>query len=381
VAKKKAQLRTAMPVSVPAPSSVSATATARSSGGRTLEIDVRFILQFLTQLLNTPSPTGYTNQAMHFVRETLATLKLDTRFNTKGTLIATWQGKASNRSRALAAHVDTLGAMIKEFDRDTGWPRLSQIGRYAWTSIEGEGCSIFTEEGRVLRGTILPRQASVHIHDSGVDQQARTDQTIEVRVDANIRSKDDALRFGLNVGDFVAFDPRVEITDTGYIRSRHLDDKAGVACIAGACKALLDAGLRPAQRTTILITHFEEVGHGAAAGLPPDVKELLAVDMAAVGRGQNSNEHSVGIGVKDSGGPYSYEMRRNLIGLAQAADIPYQLDIYPYYRSDVDAIWRSGADLIAGLIGPGVDASHSYERTHVNSLIATVRLLIEFMLS
>jgi putative aminopeptidase FrvX len=156
---------------------------------------------------------------------------------------------------------------------------------------------------------------------------------------------------------------------------------ASTWAISSACKALLDAGLRPAQRTTILITHFEEVGHGAAAGLPPDVKELLAVDMAAVGRGQNSNEHSVGIGVKDSGGPYSYEMRRNLIGLAQAADIPYQLDIYPYYRSDVDAIWRSGADLIAGLIGPGVDASHSYERTHVNSLIATVRLLIEFMLS
>ena len=147
------------------------------------------------------------------------------------------------------------------------------------------------------------------------------------------QSADDTRRLGLEVGDFVAFDPRVEVTDTGFIRSRHLDDKAGVACVVGACKALLDAGLRPAQRTTILISNYEEVGHGAAAGLPADAKELLVVDMAAVGEGQNSDEYSVGICVKDSGGPYSLEMRHNLVALAQAANIPYKLDIYPFYGS------------------------------------------------
>ena len=378
--KKKATLQKSAG-NTSATASVPATVTVKS-GGRNLDLDLRFTLQFLTQLLNTPSPTGYTQQALHFVRETLADLKLDTRFNTKGNLIGTWQGKANNRARALTAHVDTLGAMVKEIEPSTGRLRLSRLGGFTWNSVEGEGCTIITSEGRLLRGTILPRKASVHVHGGPeVEKLERIDANMEVRLDAKVRSGDDVRRLGVDVGDFVAFDPRVEITDTGFVRSRHIDDKAGVACIVGACKALLDAGLRPAQRLTVLISHYEEVGHGAATGLPADIKELLAADMAAVGSGQNSDEFSVGICVKDSGGPYSLEMRRNLVGLAESAAIPYKLDIYPSYGSDGGAAWRSGADVIVGLVGPGVDASHHYERTHIDSLIATMRLLIEFMLA
>ena len=356
-------------------------ATAIKSGGRSIDIDIRFISQFLTDLLNIPSPTGHTSPAIHFVRETMADLKLDTRFNTKGALIATWQGKTASRARAMTAHVDTLGAMVKEIDPQTGRLRLSRIGRYSWASVEGEGCSIITEAGKTFRGAILARKASVHVHGGEVDKMERSDANMEVRIDARTKSVEETRRLGIEVGDFVAFDPRVEITDTGFIRSRHLDDKAGVACIVGACKALLDAGLRPSQRTTILISHYEEVGHGAAVGIPADVKELLTVDMAAVGAGQNSDEFSVGICVKDSGGPYHQDMRRSLVALAQAAGIPYKLDVYPFYGSDGEAAWRAGADVMVGLVGPGVDASHSYERTHKDSLIATTRLLIEFMLS
>ncbi len=352
------------------------------TGRRNVNIDVRFMVNFLVELLNTPSPTGYTSQALHLVRETLANLKLDTRFNTKGGLIATWQGKSSAHPRALTAHVDTLGAMVKEIDSLSGRLRLSRLGGVTWHSVEGEGCSIITASGRVYRGTILPRKASVHVHGSlEVEKLERTDANMEVRLDAKTRTGEETRRLGIEVGDFVAFDPRVEVTDTGFIRSRHLDDKASVACLVGACKALLGAGLRPAQRTTILISHFEEVGHGAATGIPADVKELLAVDMAAVGPGQNSDEYSVGICVKDSGGPYSLEMRQQLVQWCQDAEIPYKLDIYPFYGSDVGPAWRSGADVIAGLVGPGVDASHHYERTHVDALVATARLLIEFMLA
>jgi putative aminopeptidase FrvX len=316
------------------------------------------------------------------VRETLATLKLDTRFNTKGGLIATWQGKSNTRGRALTAHVDTLGAMVKEIDGATGRLRLSKIGGLTWHSVEGETCSIITNSRRVYRGTILPRKASVHVYSGPeVEKSERSDATMEVRLDAKVRSGVETRQLGIEVGDFVTFDPRTEVTDTGFIRSRHLDDKASVACIAAACKALLDAGLRPAQRTTILISHYEEVGHGASTGIPTDVKEVLAVDMAAVGPGQNSDEYSVGICVKDSGGPYSLEMKQLLMQLCQSAEIPYKLDIYPFYGSDVGPVWRSGADVVAGLIGPGVDASHHYERTHVDALIATVRLIIEYMLA
>ena len=352
------------------------------AGKRNINIDVRFMVDFLVQLLNTPSPTGYTENALLLVRETLANLKLDTRFNTKGGLIATWQGKAHTRGRALTAHVDTLGAMVKEIDNATGRLRLSKLGGVTWNSVEGEACSIITNGGRIYRGTILPRKASVHVHGGpDVERGERSDATMEVRLDAKVRTGMDTRQLGIEVGDFVAFDPRVEVTDTGFIRSRHLDDKASVACIVAACKALLDAGLRPAQRTTILISHFEEVGHGASTGIPAEVREVLAVDMAAVGPGQNSDEYSVGICVKDSGGPYSLEMKQILMQLCQSADIPYKLDIYPFYGSDIGPVWRSGADVVAGLIGPGVDASHHYERTHIDSLVATVRLLIEFMLA
>ncbi len=350
-------------------------------GKRNITIDVRFMVDFLVQLLKTPSPTGYTANALHLVRETLANLKLDTRFNTKGGLIATWQGKSNTRGRALTAHVDTLGAMVKEIDGATGRLRLSKIGGLTWNSVEGETCSVITNGGRLYRGTILPRKASVHVHGPEVEKSDRNDATMEVRLDAKVRSGVETRQLGIEVGDFVAFDSRTEVTDTGFIRSRHLDDKASVACIVAACKALLDAGLRPAQRMTILISHFEEVGHGAATGIPAEVKEVLAVDMAAVGPGQNSDEYSVGICVKDSGGPYSLEMKQLLMQLCQSADIPYKLDIYPYYGSDVGPVWRAGADVIAGLVGPGVDASHHYERTHVDSLVATVRLIIEYMLA
>ncbi len=351
-------------------------------GKRNITIDVRFMVDFLVQLLRTPSPTGYTANALHLVRETLANLKLDTRFNTKGGLIATWQGKSNTRGRALTAHVDTLGAMVKEIDGATGRLRLSKIGGLTWNSVEGETCSVITNSGRIYRGTILPRRASVHIHGGPeVEKGERSDATMEVRLDAKVRTGADTRQLGIEVGDFVAFDSRTEVTDTGFIRSRHLDDKASVACIVAACKALLDAGLRPVQRTTILISHFEEVGHGAATGIPAEVKEVLAVDMAAVGPGQNSDEYSVGICVKDSGGPYSLEMKQLLMQLCHGADIPYKLDIYPYYGSDVGPAWRAGADVIAGLVGPGVDASHHYERTHVDSLVATVRLIIEYMLA
>ena len=186
--------------------------TIRLSNGRSLDLDLPYVANFLMQLLNIPSPTGLATQALHLTRETLAGLKLDTRFNAKGALVATWQGKASNRPRALTAHVDTLGAMVKEIDQFTGRLRLSRLGGLVWNSVEGEGCTIITGSGHRIRGTILPRKASVHVHGgSEVEKQERTDQTMEVRIDAKVRSGDDTRRLGIDVGDFVAFDPREQV--------------------------------------------------------------------------------------------------------------------------------------------------------------------------
>jgi len=344
-------------------------------------VDVSDVTRFLLGLLNIYSPTGDTERAIAYVRKSFDEMGLQTALNAKGALIATWPGRSNDQPRALTAHVDTLGAMVKEI-KENGRLRLAQVGGYAWNAVEGEGCFVRTALGKMVRGTILPTKASQHVHGvKEVSELERNDENMEVRLDARTKSIDETRALGLEVGDFIYLDPRAELTDTGFVRSRHLDDKASVACIYGAVKAMCDAQLVPAQHTTILISNFEEVGHGASTGIPANCVELLTVDMAAVGKGQNSDEFSCGICVKDSGGPYHIEMRRKLVELAQNADIPYKLDIYPFYGSDGTAALRAGADTRVGLIGPGVDASHAYERTHQGGLAATSRLIVEYLVA
>ena len=257
---------------------------------------------------------------------------------------------------------------------------MTPIGGYAWNTVEGEGVTIFASNGKTIRGTILLNKASSHVYGRQVNETKRDDDSMEVRLDEITTSADETRALGIQVGDFIAFDPRVEVTQ-GFVRSRHLDDKACVACIAAAVKALHDAGLKPTQRTHLLISNYEEVGHGASTGIPSDVAELVAVDMAAIGDGQTSDEFHATLCVKDLGGPYHHGLSQKLRQIAEANDIPYQVDIYPYYGSDGEAYWRAGGDVAVALIGPGVDASHNYERTHTQALIATTQWLLAYLLS
>lgn len=344
------------------------------------EIDTTFLLTFLSNLLNTPSPTGFAEPAIAFTEQTLAQFtQLSTRRTRKGALVASWAGKSNDAPRALTAHVDTLGAMVKEI-KSNGRLKLTKIGGFAWNTVENEGCQVFTHAGAVVRGSLLLTKASWHVYSSQVNELKREDDTMEVRLDARTSSAEETRALGIEVGDVVVFDPRVEITHD-FVRSRHLDDKACVACLAAAIKALHDAGLQPAQATTFHISNYEEVGHGAAAGIPPETTELVAVDMAAVGDGQASDEFHTTLCVKDSGGPYHAGLSRRMRALAEKYDLPYKVDIYPFYGSDGEALWRAGGDLAVALIGPGVDASHNYERTHLEALVATTRWILAYVLS
>lgn len=343
-------------------------------------IDETYLRDVLVELLNTPSPTGFAEQAIEKCVGWLTELPGVTVVRTrKGGLSATVSGARSDAPVALTGHVDTLGAMVKEI-KPSGRLKLTKLGGYAWQTVETEGVTVYTLAGRTVRGTILLAKSSSHVYGSAVADSKRDDDALEVRLDAKTSSAAETRALGIAVGDFVVFDPRVEVGEAGFIRSRHLDDKAGVACMLAAVKAILDAGLQPAQRTTLHISNYEEVGHGASSGFPPDLAELLTVDMAALGDGQTSNEFVTTICVKDSGGPYHIDMTRKLVRLAEAHGIPYVRDIYPYYGSDGEAYWRAGGDVKVGLVGPGVDASHSYERTHMDSLLATTNLLIAYLL-
>ncbi len=351
------------------------------------QVDTNHLTQFLVDLLNIPSPTGYTEDAIAYVEKELSAyphLKLSR--TRKGALVAVWEGKANDTPRALTAHVDTLGAMVKEIkskrQKNTSNGRLSitRIGGLLLPAVETEGCWVHTSKGEKIRGSLMVNTASAHVHGVKAMETKRDENGMEIRLDAKVSSADDVKDLGIQVGDFVSFDTRTEVIN-GFIRSRFLDDKACVATIAAAIKSLANSGKTPAQTTYFHISNYEEVGHGASAGIPAEVTELVAVDMAAVGEGQESDEFHATLCVKDSGGPYHHGLSNKLRDLADEHEIPYKVDIYPYYGSDGEAFWRAGGDVAVALIGPGVDASHNYERTHTEALVATTNWLLAYLLS
>ncbi|SHE62307.1 Putative aminopeptidase FrvX [Tissierella praeacuta DSM 18095] len=339
---------------------------------------MEYITKNLEELLKIPSPTGNTEKAVLFVEEKFKKLGIVTKRTTKGALIATIEGKNKDKEVTLSGHVDTLGAMVKEI-KGNGRLKITQLGGYVWNTVEGEHVTIETLGGKTYTGTIMTTKASSHVHGEGTKTVERNADNMEIRIDEKVSSKEDILNLGINVGDFVYLDPRVVVTESGFIKSRHLDDKAGVISLLGIAKHLVDNNIKPNYTTNFFISNYEEVGHGAAATIPEKTFEFIAIDMAAPGEGQTSDEFSVTICAKDSSGPYDYELRKRLIGLAQEENLNYKIDIYPYYGSDGSAALRAGHDFKVGLIGPGVDASHSFERTHIEAIENTIKLGIAYL--
>ncbi|ADH98522.1 peptidase M42 family protein [[Bacillus] selenitireducens MLS10] len=337
------------------------------------------IIQTLQTLINTPSPSGNTDRVIRFVEERFESLGIETKRNRKGGLIATIPGKNDREHRMLTAHVDTLGAMVKEI-KPSGRLKIDLIGGFKFNAIEGEYCEVETQDGTVITGTTLMHQTSVHVYkDAGSAE--RNQANMEIRLDAKVKSADDVRALGIEVGDFVSFDPRFQVLDTGYIKSRHLDDKLSVAILMELLKTVNEEGITLPYTTHVLISNNEEIGYGGNSNIPQEVVEYLAVDMGAMGDGQMTDEHTVSICAKDASGPYHLGLRRHLTSLAKSNDIPYKVDLYPYYGSDASAAIRSGHDIVHGLLGAGIDSSHAYERTHLESIDATAKLLWAYMQS
>ncbi len=343
-------------------------------------IDQEYLVDFLVRLLNVTSPTGFAEPAIAFVEKELSKYKqLELSRTRKGALVAMWPGESDLPPVALTAHVDTLGAVVKEI-KPNGRLKLSRIGGIQWPSVEAEGVWVFTSKGEKIRGSVLIDTASGHIYSAAGSETPRNDDHMEVRLDARTLSDKETRALGINIGDCVAFDPRVEVTN-GFIRSRFLDDKACVTNIVAAIKSMADAGQSPARTVYFHISNYEEVGHGAAAGIPSDVAELVTVDMAVVGHGQESDEFSATLCIKDGGGPYHFGLNNKLRELAEKYNIPYKTDVYVFYGSDGEAFWRAGGDVALALIGPGIDASHNYERAHIDGLLATTNWIMAYLLS
>ena len=343
-----------------------------------MNINMDYVTEKMVKILKTPSPSGNTKEVMEIIKKEFDEMNIDNYITSKGALVATIKGKNDNKHKTLSGHVDTLGAMVKEI-KSNGKLKLAQIGGYMWNSIEGEYCSVETSEGKRYSGTILITKASTHVHGGEAAKLERKDSNMEVRLDERVKDKDSVIELGIEVGDFVYFDSRTVVTESGFIKSRHLDDKAGVAAILGMAKYMVENNIIPEYTTNFFISNYEEVGHGASASIPEKTFEFIAIDMAAPGEGQTSDEFSVTICAKDSSGPYDYDLKKRLVDLAKNNDINYKVDIYPFYGSDASAAMRAGWEFKHGLIGPGVDASHSHERTHKDAIENTIKLCIKYL--
>lgn len=334
-----------------------------------------YVLDTLKALTAIDSPSGFTRKAVEYVVAEIEKMGYKPHVTAKGCIEATVRGKSSDKKVGLTGHIDTLGAMVRSITPD-GRLKFTKIGGALLSTVEGEYCRIYTRDGKIYTGTFMSESPSVHVYDDAHTRK-RDEENMWVRIDEKVHTRDDVLKLGINSGDFIAFDPRTVITETGFVKSRFLDDKASAACLLSVMKDFADNKSQPAFDTVFCFTVYEEVGHGGAA--LADVDEILAVDMGCIGKDLNCTEYDVSICAKDSGGPYDYEMTSRLIQYAKETGINYAVDIYPYYGSDVGAYIRAGHDAKGALIGPGVQASHGTERTTVSALNDTVRLIKRFL--
>ncbi|MDX1527105.1 MAG: osmoprotectant NAGGN system M42 family peptidase [Gammaproteobacteria bacterium] len=344
-----------------------------------LEIDSAYLLETLKRLLEIPSPSGFTDDIVHFTGACLDELGIPFELTRRGAIRADIKGEVSSPDRAIVAHLDTLGAAVKQL-KDNGRLEIVPIGTWSSRFAEGARVTIYADDAK-FRGTILPLKASGHTFNREVDSQPVTWEQLEIRVDELVSNRSDLERLGINVGDFVAIDSVPEFCENGFINSRHLDNKAGVASALAAARAVVDSGARLPLDCHLLFTITEEIGSGASAVLHQDVAEMLSIDNATPAPGQNSKELGVTIAMKDEAGPFDYHLTHKLLGLCRAHAIPHQRDVFRYYRCDSASAIEAGNDIRCALVCFGADSSHGYERTHLDSLRSLAELLTVYMQS
>ena len=328
-------------------------------------------------LLAVDSPSGYTAKAAQWVKEAFENLGFSAHITVKGGVIIDLGGKDENDGLLLEAHADTLGAMVSAI-KGSGRLKMTALGGMRPENAEAENVRVYTRGGQVYEGTCQLSNASIHVNGSYGDTKRSWD-TVEIVLDEDVSSPADTRKLGIEVGDIVCFDPRTRRTASGYLKSRFLDDKLSVGILLGFAKYLADNKIVPQRRVWAHVTVYEEVGHGGSASVPAGITEAISVDMGCVGDGLQCTERQVSICAKDSGGPYSYEVVGKLIEAAKKTEADYAVDVYPFYGSDVEATLRSGVDIRHGLIGAGVYASHGYERSHIDGVMNTLKVLCGYL--
>ena len=339
---------------------------------------VEYMVEETKKILAIDSPRGSTAEVADYVMKAYQKLGYEPKLTTKGGVLVALGGKDKKNAVMLEAHIDTLGAMVAQIKSD-GRLRVTPIGGMNANNAEAENCRIHTRFGKkVYEGTLQLANASIHVNGDYNDKKRTFDET-EIVLDEKVHSREDVEALGIMTGDIVCFDPRTTVTESGYIKSRFLDDKLSVGILLGYARYLKEENVTPERMIYQHITVFEEVGHGGAASIPEGVTEVISVDMGCVGDGLACEETQVSICAKDSHGPYHYDVVTGLIAAAKREELDFAVDVYPHYGSDADVALTAGYDVRHGLIGAGVYASHGYERSHVDGVKNTFKLLCAYL--
>ncbi len=335
-------------------------------------MNTEYILDLTKEILAIDSPSGFTDKVISRIEEEATKYELKSKRTKKGNLLVYLDG-TSNTTLGITSHVDTLGLMVRSVGEKT--LKVTNIGGPLIPTLDSEYCTIYTRDNRTYTGTILSTSPAAHVYKDAATK-TREIENMEIRLDEVVKSKQDIENLGIQNGDFVCIDTKTTITESGFIKSRFLDDKLSVSCIFGYIDYLKSNNLKPKQNIIFIFSTYEEVGHGAS--FIPEVDELLACDMGCIGDDLTCSEYDVSICAKDSSGPYNYEMTSKLISLAKENELDFAVDVYPYYGSDASAAMRAGNDAKHALIGPGVHASHGMERSHINGIVNTIKLLVAY---
>lgn len=344
-----------------------------------LPIDVEYLRTTMLELLRVPSPSGRTDAVMRLVGDLITELGVPFDLTRRGMLRATLAGGSGTVRRTVVVHADTIGCMVRRL-KGNGHLQVVPVGSHSARFSEGAHVAIMTDDpARTYTGTLLPLKSSGHTYGDEIDTQGVGWHQVEVRIDELVGTAADVMALGIQVGDFVALDADPRITHGGYVKSRHLDNKAGMAACLAALRAITESGIPLRVTAQLLITIGEEVGFGATHGFGPDVAELVAVDNAVVAPGQQSLEETVNVGLLDMTGPFDYHLSRRLLALADAHGVPARRDVYRHYRSDAAPALKAGVEARAALLGVGVESSHGHERTHIDGVVALSRLLALYL--
>lgn len=343
-----------------------------------MSLDREFIIKTLNEIIQVDSPTGYTTNIINKISQIINKLGYEIKILKSGMGVVSLKGRNKEKTVGIVTHVDTLGLMVKSIT-DKGNLKISKLGSVIFPSVDSENCKIYTRDGNVYTGAIFSTTPSFHVYKD-VNTAERNEDTLEVVLDEIVDNKQDVINLGINSGDIIAIDSKTVITKKGFIKSRFLDDKASVAVILSLLKYIKDNNIKPQYNLEIIFSTYEEVGHGTSY-IPENIDELIAVDMGCIGKELNGTELGVSICAKDASGPYDYELTSKLVEVAKDNNIKYAIDVYKYYTSDVSVALKSGHNIKGALIGPGVFASHGYERTHYLALENTFELILNYIVN